>query len=82
MDIKEDIIPEGFYLCKNRNALDKILKEKGIDKKKTKIVVDIKSYPCILTIVDLSLECGLVNVYGINYESLKIIVDRLKILLD
>ena len=57
-------LPDGFYICKNQNSLKAILKDMDIDKNSVKIEVDIKRYPCLVCVKDLSFEMGKVYLYG------------------
>ena len=83
--IDEFKMPDGFYLCRNQNQLDKILKGLGVNKRasknrqKSKIEISIKSYPCIITIKDLSFFGPKhVGVYSIDIDTLKDILDILQ----
>ena len=83
--IDEFKMSDGFYLCRNQNQLDKILKGLGVNKRasknrqKSKIEVNIKSYPCIITIKDLSfLGPKHVGVYSIDVDTLVDILDILQ----
>ena len=71
-------LPDGFYICKNQNSLKAILKDIDIDKNNVKIEVDIKRYPCLVCIKDLSFEMGKVCLYGFHIEKLESIMEVLK----
>jgi len=75
-------LPDSLYMCRNQNRLKAILKEMGIDKNKTEIVVNIKGYPCFVHITDLSLEIGKVYVYGFNKIRLECMLDNIKAITD
>lgn len=76
---REDIeLPGGFYICKNQNSLKPILKDMGIDKNRVKFKVDIKKYPCLVYVRDLSFEMRKVCLYGLHVEKLESIIEVLK----
>lgn len=81
-EFEDTSLPEGLYVCKNQNRLKAILKEMGIDKNKTDIIVDIKGYPCFVHITDLSLEIGKAYVYGFNKRRLECMLDKLKAIIN
>ena len=71
-------LPDGFYICKNQNSLKAILKDMDINKNILKVEVDIKRYPCLMCVRDLSLEIGKVCLYGFDIEKLESIMEVLK----
>ncbi len=71
-------LPEGFHICRNQNSLKPILKDMNIDKNSLTIEVDIKRYPCLVYIKDLSFEMGKVCLYGFHIEKLESIMEVLK----
>ena len=71
-------LPGSFYICKNQNSLKSILKDMGIDKNNVKFDVDIKRYPCLVYVRDLSYEMGKVHLYGFHIEKLESIAEVLK----
>ncbi len=62
---KELNLPSGFKFCKNQNSLKKEIKKIKLEYKRLDITVNIKSYPCLVIINDMSLECGRVYVDGL-----------------
>lgn len=71
-------LPDGLYICKNQNSLKAILKDMDIDKNSLTIEVDIKKYPCLVCVKDLSFEMGRVYLYGFHIEKLESIMEVLK----
>ena len=71
-------LPDGFYICKNQNSLKAILKDMDINKNRVKFEVDIKRYPCLVYVRDLSFEMGKVGLYGFHIEKLESIMEVLK----
>ena len=63
--IKELNLPSGFRFCKNQNSLKKEIKQIKLGYERLDITVNIKSYPCLVVINDMSLECGRVFVDGL-----------------
>lgn len=63
--IKELNLPSIFRFCKNQNSLKKEIKKIRLEYKRLDITVNIKSYPCLVVINDMSLECGRVYVDGL-----------------
>ena len=72
--IKELNLPSIFRFCKNQNSLKKEIKKIKLEYKRLDITVNIKSYPCLVVINDMSLECGRVYVDGLNINDLSKIV--------
>ena len=72
--IKELNLPSIFRFCKNQNSLKKEIKKIRLEYKRLDITVNIKSYPCLVVINDMSLECGRVYVDGLNIDDLSKIV--------
>ena len=70
-------LPNGFYYCRNQNQLDSLLKSKDINEKH-KVIVDIKHYPCVVTIDDRILERGKVFIYSISKTDIEKIFNFLK----
>lgn len=81
-EFEDSNLPDSLYICKNQNRLKAILKEIGIDKNKTEIIVNIKGYPCFVSITDFSLEMGKVFVYGIDKKRLEGMLDKLKMIIN
>lgn len=75
---KDIELPEGFHICKNQNSLKPILKDMDINKNRVKFEVDIKRYPCLVYVRDLSFEMGKVCLYGFHIEKLESIIEVLK----
>lgn len=71
-------LSEGFYYCRNQNQLDSLLKSRGISKEKYKIIVDIKHYPCIVTLDDRTLEIGKVFVYSMSKTDIEKVFNLLQ----
>ena len=71
-------LPDGLYICKNQNSLKVILKDIDIDKNRITFEVDIKRYPCLMYIKNLSFEMGKVGLYGFDIEKLESIIEVLK----
>ena len=72
--IKELNLPSIFRFCKNQNSLKKEIKKIRLEYKRLDITVNIKSYPCLVVINDMSLECGRVYVDGLSINDLSKIV--------
>ena len=72
--IKELNLPSVFRFCKNQNSLKKEIKKIKLEYKRLDVTVNIKSYPCLVVINDMSLECGRVYVDGLSINDLSKIV--------
>ena len=70
-------VPKGFYYCQNELHLEQILRDNEIYKIKHKIDIDIRCYPCLLTIDNKTLECGTAFVYSLNKNDFKELEDYL-----
>lgn len=64
-------IPTGFYYCVNELHLEKILRDNEIYRDKNIVNINIRWYPCLITIDNKTLECGRAYVYSLNKHDFK-----------
>lgn len=64
-------IPTGFYYCVSELHLEKILRDNEIYRDRNIVNINIRWYPCLITIENKTLEGGRAYVYSLNKYDFK-----------